>query len=310
MNTHGTATGKIILMGEHAVVYGQPAIALPFLHATVDTSITKIDTASTIESQYYSGPLKLAPPILAGINNLIDIALKYLKKESQQLHIKIDSTLPAQRGLGSSAAVSISLVRALFNVFDTKLEDDVLKMLVSHAEKIHHINPSGLDMNTIASGKAIYFEQGKALHAFDININAYLVIADTGILGQTREAVKQVREHYNLNEEKMVQLMESYGELTKNVMNVLRKGDTQALGQAMNQAQDILRSFGVSNNAIEDYIDLALKNGALGAKITGSGMGGCTLALCETEAVAKHVEEEIKAHGAENVWIFDLKELA
>lgn len=159
---YGTAHGKIILVGEHAVVYNEPAIAIPFTSATVEVTIRKITGDSTIDSIYHSGKLADAPKSVNNLIRTLNAVCLYLGRSPDHLAIQIDSNIPAERGMGSSAAVATALVRALFNYFNEELTDKLLYRFVSISEKIAHGNPSGLDATVVSSDLAVYFKRSEA----------------------------------------------------------------------------------------------------------------------------------------------------
>lgn len=302
-NAH--ASGKVILLGEHAVVYGHGAIALPFEAATAKTQVSLSANESTLESQYYTGPLKSVPVLLEGLRSLIELTLKHLEASNLKFHFKIESGIPAQRGLGSSAAVSVTIVEALFDLFERKLDHDVLVTLVMHAERIHHINPSGLDVQVITGGNPIYFKRDQAPVPIEMNLSAYLVVIDSGIMGVTHEAISAVRELYELHPDHVGALLNRYGTITDEAVTMLKGNQVENLGKVMNEAQDILAQLGVSTREINKIVTIARASGALGAKLTGSGLGGCVIALCKTEVDARAI-----ANIFHKAWVFNLKELA
>lgn len=302
----GKASGKIILIGEHAVVYGQGAIALPFSSVSIDTKVVKIESGIYLDSQFYKGSLDEAPEILKGIKHLIGETLKYLAKEDVALSLIVTSSLPAQRGLGSSAAVSVSIVKALFDYFSVELNNNLLRELVFHAEKIHHSNPSGLDVFVISEERALYFKKDKQMDFIDLDLDAYLVVADTGTQGQTRAAVDSIKMRYNNDSVK--EAIHDLGLLTDQALLAIYSKDLKGLGKIMSQAQEHLKFLGVSNDRLDKFVQKALAAGSLGSKLTGSGMGGCMISLCPDLASAKSVSMTL-GEETDSVWIMNLKEL-
>src|SRR5690554_4488281 len=179
----GEAPGKIILMGEHAVVYGAPAIALPFFSVGVKCTVRSHPGDTYIKSVCYEGPLTTSPTSVDGIKKLIEVTLEYLKQENKDLKIIIESLIPPQRGLGSSAAVSVAIVRALFDAYHTALSYDILNQLVSIAESIHHFKPSGLDAATILNEKLTVYQKGNSFYNPKSTLEGYLIVCDSGIEG-------------------------------------------------------------------------------------------------------------------------------
>ncbi len=201
--------------------------------------------------------------------------------------------------MGSSAAVSIAAIRAVFSYFDQELSDQLLEILVNKAEIIAHTNPSGLDAKTCLSDQAIKFIRNVGFVSLEINLDAYLVIADTGIHGHTREAVNKVAKF----EESNLPHLADLGQLTEDVEEAIKAKDVISIGQSMTQAHEHLKAIGVSVEKSNQLVEEALKQGALGAKMSGGGLGGCIIALANSQNDAVVISQALEEKGAVNTWI-------
>jgi len=293
----GKSHSKIILIGEHSVVYGYPAIAIP---------LKKIEIECTIEEAksnfFYDETDTLSVAIFT--------ALKYLKKENVKIKYKITSQIPQKRGMGSSAAVSIAAIRAIFNYFRENLEDELLEKLVNTAEIVAHKTPSGLDAKTCLSDKAIRFVKNKGFSYIGLNLDAYLVIADTGIYGNTGEAIQNVK---NLGDKAELSL-KKLGRLTDEMTRILtgnsenkeekiRREKISKIGEIMTAANTELGKLNITIEKTELFVKMAIENGAAGAKISGGGLGGCVIALAENLEIMEKVKDGFTKCGAENIWV-------
>ena len=293
----GKSHSKIILIGEHSVVYGYPAIAIP---------LKKIEIECTIEEAksnfFYDETDTLSVAIFT--------ALKYLKKENEKIKYKITSQIPQKRGMGSSAAVSIAAIRAIFNYFGENLEDELLEKLVNTAEIVAHKTPSGLDAKTCLSDKAIRFVKNKGFSYIDLNLDAYLVIADTGIYGNTGEAIQNVK---NLGDKAELSL-KKLGRLTDEMTRILtgnienkekkiRREKISKIGEIMTAANTELGKLNITIEKTELFVKTAIENGAAGAKISGGGLGGCVIALAKNLEIMEKVKDGFTKCGAENIWV-------
>ena len=282
----GEAHSKIILIGEHSVVYGYPAIAIPLKDILVKCRIMEA------KSKYFYNPEDT-------LSTAIYTALKYLKKENAKIKYLIESEIPTKRGMGSSAAVSIAAIRAVFDYFGKNLDDKILEKMVQEAETVAHMNPSGLDAKTCLSDKALKFIKNKGFSYIDLNLGAYLVVADTGVHGNTREAVENVREMGD----KAQPMVKNLGELTEKMEIAIREKSLEKIGEIMNQANLELKKLNLTIEKSDILVEEALKNGALGAKMSGGGLGGCIIALVENEEKARIIGEKLSSKGAANIWI-------
>ena len=288
----GKSHSKIILIGEHSVVYGYPAIAIPLRKIEIECAIEEAKS-----NFFYDETDTLSVAIFT--------ALKYLKKENVKIKYKITSQIPQKRGMGSSAAVSIAAIRAIFDYFEEDLTDELLEKLVNTAEIVAHQTPSGLDAKTCLSDKAIKFIKNKEFSYIDLNLDAYLVIADTGIYGKTSEAIQSVK---NLGSKADIPL-KKLGDLTDEMAKILTENSKSKsemidkAGKIMTKANTELGKLNITIEKTDLFVKTAIENGASGAKISGGGLGGCVIALAKNLEIVEKIKDGFTKCGAENIWV-------
>ncbi|HEU4218592.1 TPA: mevalonate kinase [Streptococcus pneumoniae] len=285
----GQAHSKIILIGEHAVVYGYPAISLPLLEVEVTCKVVPAESPWRL---YEEDTLSMA----------VYASLEYLNITEACIRCEIDSAIPEKRGMGSSAAISIAAIRAVFDYYQADLPHDVLEILVNRAEMIAHMNPSGLDAKTCLSDQPIRFIKNVGFTELEMDLSAYLVIADTGVYGHTREAIQVVQ---NKGKDALP-FLHALGELTQQAEVAISQKDAEVLGQILSQAHLHLKEIGVSSPEADFLVETTLSHGALGAKMSGGGLGGCIIALVTNLTHAQELAERLEEKGAVQTWIESL----
>ncbi|MGY3703757.1 mevalonate kinase [Vagococcus martis] len=305
----GQSHGKIILLGEHAVVYNYPSIAIPFPKTSIQTIVKKAIQEPTISCDFYTGLLGDMPELLDSLKEAIHLSLKTLNQESYPLDITINSSIPAERGMGSSAAVAVATIRGIFDYFDVSLTQEKLLDLVNTSEKIAHGNPSGLDALMTSSSTPYYFKKGQMEVPLHMMLNAYLVVADTGETGQTKEAVESISHKLKGNtKEHTLALIHTLGSLPDKGRIALESDRAKELGSYMSQAHQILKELGVSSPSLDRLVDAAMTHGALGAKLTGGGRGGCMIALEIDKKSAHEIAQTLKDFGAKQTWVYEMSD--
>ncbi|XJS10177.1 mevalonate kinase [Aerococcaceae bacterium WGS1372] len=304
----GTAHSKIILMGEHAVVYDYPAIALPFTSANVKVITKPSQSEHThLYSSYYQGVLKDAPSHLDNLKEAIEVTLSSFKLDALPMDITIESTIPSGRGMGSSAAVSVALVRSLCDFYGVTITDYQLRFIVNQAEVIAHESTSGLDTLLAISNQPFVYHKSGTAKGFSFGLDAYLVVADSNMPGQTKVAVGMVRQLKEARPAFIQTAMQAIGGFVQQAFDAIQEKNIIELGRLMTYNHYYLNQLEISNPLIDRIVNAAWLAGALGAKLTGGGLGGCVIALAQTKEQAKLVQQAMIDAGASQTWQLDLK---
>ena len=305
--TTATACGKLILLGEHAVVYDSPAIAIP---------LTSLRVRATIEPAIGQpqGRIHIKAALLGidhDLNELgkdhflvhtLEILFSHLGlQQTPTCRITLTSELPIAAGLGSSAAIAISLLRAMSAFLGYPLDPQQLNNLAYQSEQSVHGRPSGIDNTVITYEKPIYYQRGEVIEFLQPICEYTFVVADSGVRKSTRESTTQLAEDLSANPETIRPHLDAIAELVKESKRSLLNGDLEALGKAMNADQAHLSALRLSCPELDTLILAARQAGALGAKLTGGGMGGHMLALVTPETEAS-VTQALVAAGSPNVF--------
>ncbi|WP_219810382.1 mevalonate kinase [Flavimobilis soli] len=293
----GRSHGKAILFGEHAVVHGAPAIVVPVPALTLTAHVTVVDGPSRIESSLYAGPTADAPDRLGPTVAALQAALDFFDLADVSVELRISSDLPASRGLGSSAATGAAVVAAIADLAGTDLTPAERHDLIQTSERVAHGAPSGIDAHGVVSASPLWFHGG-AVEALPTGADLTFVLADTGVAGSTRTAVDAVRRVRDTERERFDVVLARLTSIARTARTSLAMGDRATVGALMDESHGHLAGLGVSGPELDTLAAAARAAGALGAKLTGGGLGGCLLALAPDLPTAEHIAAELRAAGA------------
>lgn len=300
--TAASAPGKVILFGEHAVVYGRPGIAVPF--AAVQA------TAEVREAAGAPGQVVVEAPDLGRVSELgelgdddplaraVRLCLEALPAApAGALRVRVTSTIPMAAGMGSGAAVTVALLRALSAHLGHGLPPDRVSAIAFEVERLHHGTPSGIDNTVVTYAQPVYFVRGRPPERLTPGAPLHLVAAYSGQASPTALAVGQVRARHGRAPGPLEELFDRIGALVQAAREALRAGQIQRLGELMDGNQALLEELGVSTPELERLAAAARAAGAAGAKLSGAGLGGTLIALAPAGA-APQVERALQEAGA------------
>jgi mevalonate kinase len=300
-----SAPGKIILFGEHAVVYGHPALAVP---------VTQVQATATVARSARRGIWIEAPNIdlSAELSTLppdhpLGAAIHCVFSTLEIEHppactVYIQSTIPVAAGLGSGAAVTVAVVRALSAFLGTPLPDDRVNRLTFEIEKLYHGTPSGIDNTVVTFARPVYFVKRRPIEMFRVAIPFTVVIGDTGLSTPTKTVVEEVRRSWKATPERFEQMFAAIGRIVQRARRAIESGQESALGPLMNKNHSILQRMAVSSPELDRLVEAARSAGAEGAKLSGGGRGGNMIALVQPERTEK-VSQALYQAGAKRVLI-------
>lgn len=337
MKGNGSACGKVILVGEHFVVWGGTAIALPLrkTHTRVTlrgnpASRTRIAMSAALDpfpsargggaGGAGGGGISPARTPDVRLRKAIGLALPVLAGQGRfELQVETRSDIPQGAGLGSSAAFSVAFCRALLDMQGRDCDDDLVAQTALSMEEAFHRFPSGIDSTTIAFETPCYVktgsefvvktapaQQGPRAGFLDVLPGAVLLLADSGERRSSRAVVQRVARF--ARQPKGDRILAKFTGVAESIAlqtaSALRKGDWEYVGLMMNENHLLLNALGVSTERLETLRNAALRHGALGAKLTGAGLGGFLLAAARPDAAAR-LRRALLASGATTVLVED-----
>lgn len=292
------------------MVYGQPAIAVPVSQVQAQARVEAgtagqgtVVIAADLGRQVAVRQAASDDPLA----HIVRLALEAMHcLPDPDLTITVTSTIPIARGMGSGAAVSTAIVRALAQHLNYWLPSRAISDLVFQTEILHHGTPSGIDNTVVAFEKPIFFVKDRGWEVFWVGTPFRLAIADTGIKSSTREVVGDVRRRYQAEPARYEPLFRRVGEIAVAGRAAIEQGQIEVLGQLMNENHALLQAMGVSCPDLDRLASAAREGGALGAKLSGAGWGGNLIALL-TAADQGRVDMMLRLAGASNVIITEVK---
>ncbi|TDJ46228.1 MAG: hydroxymethylglutaryl-CoA reductase, degradative [Gammaproteobacteria bacterium] len=298
----GVGYGKVVIMGEHAVVYGRHAIAAP-LPMTIKAQVEDCDEGIHLLIPRWGIEFQLAsnPNERRSFERPAGVMLDELGLSGRAMRIEVFPEVPRSMGLGGSAAMAVAIVRALDKHYRLGLADEEVNRLAFEAEKLAHGNPSGIDNTLACYAKPLVFRAGNPPLVETLNIKTPIpmVVGMTGHEGLTAKTVGRVNAAWQQDRKLYERIFDQIDTLVLRGVQAIQDEDLVTLGQLMNICHGMLNALQVSTPELEQLVDIARANGALGAKLTGGGGGGSIIALCDGDTDA--VVNAIRAAGFEAV---------
>lgn len=298
----GKGNGKVIMFGEHAVVYGSHAIASS-IPITIQAKVVNLKSNGGIHLVIprwgIEEKLRKNADHKYSIYESLYLILEKLGLSDIDARIEIFPQIPIAMGLGSSAALAVAIIRALSLHFNLKYTDEEVNSLAYESEKVIHGTTSGID-NTLATyGRFVLFKrvEPSKMEEIDVPEPIPLVIGLTGVTSLTAKMVTNVRSAWEKNKSLYERLFNEINELALEAVQAIQAYDLEKLGELMNINQGLLNALQVSSRELEEMNEIARNAGALGAKLTGAGGGGAMIALCPENA--NQVADALGAAGYE-----------
>ena len=292
MISKASAPGKVILFGEHFVVYGVKAI-LCAINKRVTVTAENIET-KIISIKSNIGDLELQPnkpisEIDSPLKPFYYLANKMIQNQNTGIKIIVESEIPLGVGLGSSSACCVAGAAAISRLFSDTSKEKILELAIE-AEKTIFQNTSGADCTVCTYGGIMEFSKENGYTKIKSEPNFHLVIANSNIEHSTELVVNEVKSFKEKNEEGFSKLCDNETNLVEDVLELLKENNTKKLGEKINQNQKYLEAIGVSNEKIKEMIQIGIKS-SFGAKITGAGGGGCIFALTDETNLNETIDQ-------------------
>jgi len=302
----GSAPGKTILFGEHAVVYGYPAIAVPLPVISLSVIVQALPNQKRIhivnkdlkEDFFIDGN---------GVQNIyafaLDVIRKFLKIEHlPAMQLTISSRIPPTSGLGSSAAFAVAMAKSVSSFLGFRLSLEDINSIAFNIEKKQHGTPSGIDNTVVCYQKPIFFRKDQPVEFINTSKPITLLLANSGIHSLTRDALEQVKEKRNKETAFVDEIFNRIGSIAEIARSRIEAGELESTGRLMFENHLLLKKLGLSLDILDNLVNSSMKSGAYGAKLCGSGKGGYVVAMVPPEK-SQSIQEELSEVGAQSLLI-------
>lgn len=307
-----SACAKLILLGEHAVVYGEPALAIPFSGLRARAAVEAWIGAPAGKIHIFARDLDLDEdwselPENNLIRNALSLVLTELGIERlPTCKLQISTEIPISAGLGASAALAVAVMRAFSAFLGHPLGTERLNALAYKSETLMHGTPSGIDNTVVVYEQPILFARPQGFQVIHPLENLHFLIADSGVKKATALTVSQLAQDYAQYPDEIGAIIRDIGQLSIEGVRALTQGDLPALGEALNANQELLARLNLSCPELDTLVLAARTAGSLGAKLTGGGKGGHMLALVPPDKLDQ-VRAALLQAGAPRVYHSVLK---
>jgi len=307
-----TAPGKIILFGEHAVVYGRPAIAAPVSQVQARAVVRAEPRAAPGEVRIEAPDIDLNTrldeltddhPLAAtvyGVYSVLGI------QQPPACTVRITSTIPVASGLGSGTAVSVAVIRALTAFLGQTMTQEQVSDLAYQIEVIYHGIPSGIDNTVVTFERPVYYIKGEEIQILRLPVPFTILIGDTGVPSSTTVAVGDVRRAWQADRRHYETIFDAIGNIVNTARAAIENGEIETLAPLMDENHAYLRQLGVSSSQLDRMVVAAREAGALGAKLSGGGRGGNMIALAAQQDV-ENVALALQQNGAHRVIVTEFE---
>jgi mevalonate kinase len=297
---HGIGFGKAILFNEHFVVYGIPSIVSAIGNYTV-AKVEPYDKPGFILADKRPATPKYKEDKLSQQKESFELMFKKMGLDFSKkgVNITLEGNLYAASGIGASAASCVAVARALAEYFDMNLSDEEINTIAYEGEKGYHGTPSGVDNTASTYGGLIWFQKGdkNVIDRISLSNPVEIVIGNTGKITDTKAAVDGVKQRKEKNPKKYKEVFDRAENIAYLAKRAIHDGSLQDVGKLMNENHKLLQQIEVSSRELDFLVSVAREAGALGAKLTGGGLGGNMLALTPGKELQNKVATAIEKEG-------------